>query len=94
MIILKTSNFIFLITLIIICSISIYIVLFPNECNCKSKIKKNINIYRGRIKYIPIIISNSKKINKKNEIEMNKDDNKKKKIKKYKILNKKNKNNN
>ena len=66
MIILKTSNFILFIFLIIIASIGIYIELFP--CNCSSDIKSNkkrrINIYRGKIRYIPVLIK--EEINQKN----------------------------
>ena len=65
MIILKTSNFILFTLLIIIASIGIYIELFP--CNCSSK-KRNINIYRGKIKYVPIIIKDTVIINVATEI--------------------------
>jgi len=64
MIILKTSNFITFILLIIIASIGIYIELFPCNCSCEKKIRK-INICKGRIKYIPIFID--KDIHSKNK---------------------------
>lgn len=70
MIVLKTSNFILFIFLIIIGTIGIYMQLFPCECNCDVK--------HWRTKYIPIYIK-SKKISNK----ISKEDNKEKNLTKH-----------
>ena len=54
MIVLKTSSFVLFIFLIIINTITIYTLLHPYTCSCKEK--RKINIYRGKIKYVPVII--------------------------------------
>lgn len=53
MIVLKTSSFVLFVFLIIISTITIYTLIQPYTCNCE---KRKINIYRGKIKYVPVII--------------------------------------
>jgi len=53
MIVLKTSSFVLFVFLIIISTITIYSLVHPYTCSCD---KKKINIYRGKIKYVPVII--------------------------------------
>ena len=82
MIVLKTSNFIFFIMLIIFSTICVYSLVVP--CNCKNK--KRINIYRGKTKYVPVYIkpecltTNKKNIKKKDNIKNNIKDKVKKEI--------------
>ena len=53
MIVLKNSSFVLFVFLIIISTITVYNLVHPYTCSCD---KKKINIYRGKIKYVPVII--------------------------------------
>jgi hypothetical protein len=53
MIVLKNSSFVLFVFLIIISTITVYNLVQPYTCSCD---KKKINIYRGKVKYVPVII--------------------------------------
>jgi len=53
MIVLKNSSFVLFVFLIIISTITVYSFVNPYTCNCE---KRKINIYRNKIKYVPVII--------------------------------------
>ena len=73
MIVLKTSNFVLFILLIIFGTIAIYIQIFPCECKINKNCRK-INIIRGKVKYVPIYLdSKNKKVDPK-KIENKKED--------------------
>ena len=75
MIVLKTSNFVLFILLIIFGTIAIYIQIFPCECKLSKNCRK-INIIRGKVKYVPIYLdSKGKKADPKkleNKMDLNK----------------------